>query len=274
MSTFLEKGRSFEITFGKSVFAYSSLDANISRKNTKFWVHFDKIVFCSHSLKYEYFEERDISFEITLKNRLISTSSQISTFWGKLRYFEITLNLLRSHLLSYHHFEERNVFWDHNEQIILFPYLLKYQPISRKITLFWDHFEKIGFCSHLLKYQYIKKMYVFLRSLWKKSSYSHIFLNNNILRKITLFWYHFEKIVYCTDLLTISNKITLVWDRFATTIFCSHLLKCQYFEERYVILKWLSIKSFYSRMSLNINISKKITSFWDHLKKTGFAHIP
>ena len=72
-------------------FAQISLNINISRTMTIFWDPFEKIVICSNLLKYQYIKETYVFLNSYWNNHLIAISSQISTFWGKLHYFEITL---------------------------------------------------------------------------------------------------------------------------------------------------------------------------------------
>ena len=87
---------------------------------------------------------------------------------------------------KYPHFEEKFVFWDHFEKIVLYPisenikiqginffekinfcaYVQKYYT-SRKIALFWVHLKNILFWPYLRKYQHfgIKHRNI----IWKKS---------------------------------------------------------------------------------------------------------
>ena len=113
-----------------------------------------------------------------------------------------------------------------------FVHMFKNINVSRNITLFWDHFEKVDFCYiseniHIsrktsLETSFLKIVFInnskkesFYDITFEKSLFVHIcesikiqgtfleislknsYLSKNIntLRKITLFWYHFEKIV-------------------------------------------------------------------------------
>ena len=104
-------------------------------------------------------QKRKFLFEITFKNSFLLIASKISTFRRK-------LNCLRS-LLKHSSF-----------------------PLSSKII---DRFKKSVFSHpYIRKYQHFPKR-TFLRLLLKIV----VFENFNILRKTTLFWDHFGKVVYC-----------------------------------------------------------------------------
>ena len=150
----------------------------------------------------------------------LCTYTKIWTFQGKGRYFNIPLKkmVFCSYLRNYEHIEQNNVvaplFW--------IAHIYVNTNILTKKTICLDYFKKIVFLLISPKISAYQGKERFLRAFWtnrfwpispkistcwekqtfsgehfEKSSFLHIKVNIEISRKTTIFWDHFEKIVFC-----------------------------------------------------------------------------
>ena len=139
-------------------------------------------------------------------------------------------------------------------QKIVFVHKSKYNNISRKMALFWDHFEKVvlflmypeitfyekrSFLRSLLKNRLLKnsrKLYLYTL---KKSFFAYMYIRK---------YRHFEK-----------NEVIFEIILEQKNVFCR---KCQKFKAMVLFFKYFPKKVFVHK-SKNMNISRKMTLFWD-----------
>ena len=137
--------------------------------------------------------------------------------------------------------------------------------ISRKRNVFWDHSEKHDFCQYLWKYQNSRKRYF---------SSKNNFLS--ICAKISAFrgkWRYFE-ITWKSRFYLIYAKISTCWGK---GMYFENTLTKLFSPISPKILK-LKAKVLFFRhlwknciLSKSINISRKITLFWDNFEKVVFC---
>ena len=129
-----QKGRYFENILKKSSFAYISENMNILIKRMFSWDNFEIKCF-------------------------LSIFPKISTFRGKIRYFEITL---KNHIFG-------NIFENVAKLLFIYSeeYIVSWEQYKKylKKVVFLDLFKKIVFCPYFRKYQHFEENDVFLRSL-------------------------------------------------------------------------------------------------------------
>ena len=228
--------------------------------------------------KYQYFEEKWV-----WKNRFLNISN-ISTFRGKFRYFEITLkksfyahnyeNIRRKgrflettlkksifflYLQKFQHFKQIDFFYDRfYDHFVFCPYLRNIH-ISRKRTLLWKIFLPISTKISLLwSFWFFANRY---------GQYREISRNIYISRKRTCFFRSLWKnkfVVISSKISTFRERLRIFWSLWK---WCYLRIFPKYYISTEITFFEITLKKSFFSYFRNINITRKRTLFWNHFEK-------